>query len=84
LFPRLFRLLALMRDPRVAKLPRFAVIGAFLYLLWPVDLIPDFVAPVVGLLDDLTLGWLALRWLARNAPPAEAPGSFAPEPPRQP
>lgn len=38
-----------------------------LYLLSPVDLIPD-VLPVVGVLDDLVIVPLALRWLLSRLP----------------
>jgi uncharacterized membrane protein YkvA (DUF1232 family) len=62
---------ALLADPRVKKLPRFAVILAIAYLIWPVDLVPDFLVPIAGYLDDGTLLWLSLRWLFKSAPPAE-------------
>lgn len=67
---RLLRVLALLRDPRTPTLPRLAVLAAVLYLLSPVDLIPEALFPVVGWLDDLTFVWLALRWLIKSAPPA--------------
>ncbi len=38
-----------------------------LYLISPIDLIPDFL-PVVGVLDDLILVPLALRWLLARLP----------------
>lgn len=64
-------MLGLLRDPRVAKLPRFAVIAALAYLVWPVDLLPDFALPIVGWLDDATLIWMALRWLIRAGAEAD-------------
>ena len=67
---RVQRVLALLRDPRVAKLPRFAVLAAVAYLLWPVDLLPEIALPIVGWLDDATLLWLALRWLLKSDPEA--------------
>lgn len=79
---RLARVLTLLRDPRVGRLPRFAVIAAILYTLWPVDLLPDFMPPVVGWLDDATLVWLALRWLLRQDPAAGPPEAVAAPPPR--
>ena len=39
-----------------------------LYLLSPIDLIPDMV-PVIGLVDDLVLVPLAIRWLLKRLPP---------------
>ena len=38
-----------------------------LYLVSPVDLIPD-VIPVIGLLDDVILVPLAIRWLLKHLP----------------
>ena len=74
---RLQRLLMFLRDPRVAKLPRFAVIAAAAYLLWPVDLLPELALPIVGWLDDATLIWMALRWLTKAGEDVEkASGSL--------
>ncbi|CDS52964.1 putative membrane protein [Polaromonas sp. CG9_12] len=39
-----------------------------LYLLSPIDLIPDFL-PVIGMLDDIVLVPLAIRWLLKRLPP---------------
>jgi uncharacterized membrane protein YkvA (DUF1232 family) len=48
--------------PRSVKL----VLGClFVYLLSPIDLVPDFV-PVIGSLDDLILGAVVLRWASRR------------------
>lgn len=63
---------ALMTDPRVKKLPRFAVVLAIGYLFWPLDLVPDFLVPIAGFLDDAALVWLSTRWLFKSAPPPES------------
>jgi uncharacterized membrane protein YkvA (DUF1232 family) len=68
---RIQRLALFLRDPRVAKLPRFAVLAAAAYLLWPVDLLPELAIPIVGWLDDATLVWMALRWLTKAGEEAE-------------
>jgi uncharacterized membrane protein YkvA (DUF1232 family) len=68
---RIQRVLALLRDPRVAKLPRFAVLAAVAYLISPVDLVPEIAVPIVGWLDDATLIWMALRWLAKAGTDAD-------------
>ena len=68
LLARLRQAAALLTDPRVKKLPRFAVVFALAYLLWPVDLVPDFLVPVAGYLDDAVLLWLSMRWLFKSAP----------------
>ena len=39
-----------------------------LYLFSPIDLIPD-VLPFIGVVDDLVLVPLAIRWLLRRLPP---------------
>lgn len=39
-----------------------------LYLFSPIDLIPD-VLPVIGMVDDLVLVPLAIRWLLGRLPP---------------
>jgi uncharacterized membrane protein YkvA (DUF1232 family) len=67
---RLLRVLALLRDPRTPALPRIAVLLAVLYLIFPLDLLPGSVVPVIGWLDDLTFVWLALRWLVKSTPGA--------------
>ena len=36
-----------------------------MYLLSPIDLVPDFM-PVIGSLDDLIVGALVLRWASRR------------------
>jgi len=80
LVARLRSVLALVTDPRVPKLPRLAVALAIAYLLWPADLLPDFLPPVVGWLDDAVVLWLSFRWLLGSAPRA-AGSDGAPRPP---
>ena len=51
--------------------PAWLKIGAamiVLYLISPIDLIPDFI-PFVGVVDDLVLVPLAIRWLLKRLPP---------------
>ena len=65
----LARLIALLRDPRTPKLPRFLLIAAAVYALSPIDIVPEaFVTPLIGLFDDITLLWLSARWLFKNDP----------------
>jgi uncharacterized membrane protein YkvA (DUF1232 family) len=54
-------------DPRVPRRARVAVVLAGLWLLSPVDLIPEFL-PVIGPLDDVVVVTLALRYAARHIP----------------
>jgi uncharacterized membrane protein YkvA (DUF1232 family) len=58
----------LRRDPRVPRRVKVVVIGAGLWLLSPIDLIPEFL-PVIGPLDDVVVVALALRYAARRIPP---------------
>jgi uncharacterized membrane protein YkvA (DUF1232 family) len=59
----------LLRDPRVPPLAKAIVPLVLLYLVLPLDIIPDFI-PVLGQLDDLlvtALGvWLLLRLCPRE------------------
>ena len=73
---QLRRIVALLRDPRTPKLPRLALAMAFAYLIWPADLMPDFLIPLAGYLDDLTFIWLAVRWLLKSGAPAPAAGEI--------
>ena len=60
-------IVALMRDPRVSKLPKFLVVGAIFYIFLPFDAVPD-IAPVVGWLDDAMFLIGALSLLLGAAP----------------
>jgi uncharacterized membrane protein YkvA (DUF1232 family) len=70
---RLARVVALLRDPRTPTLPKLLVLGACLYLIWPLDLLPDFVVPVAGFLDDAMFWWFALRSLLKSGQAAPGP-----------
>jgi uncharacterized membrane protein YkvA (DUF1232 family) len=76
LVARVRRVLAFLADPRVPKLPRFAVVLAVAYLIWPADLLPDFLIPVGGFVDDAALLWMSLRWLLKSG--SAATGLTAP------
>ncbi len=49
-------------DSNTALAPKIFVIATLLYVLMPVDLIPD-VAPLVGWLDDVGFVTVASAWL---------------------
>lgn len=57
----------LRRDPRVPRRAKVAIAFAGLYVLSPIDLIPEFL-PVIGPLDDVVVVALALRYAARRVP----------------
>ena len=58
----------LHRDPRVPTRVRVALWVALLWVVSPVDLIPEFV-PVLGPLDDVLVVALVLRYAVRSSPP---------------
>jgi uncharacterized membrane protein YkvA (DUF1232 family) len=57
----------LRADPRVPRRAKVAVGVAALWVLSPIDLIPEFL-PVIGPLDDVVVVALALRYVARSVP----------------
>ena len=57
----------LRRDPRVPRGPKIAMLVAFVWLISPIDLIPEFL-PVIGPLDDVIVIALALRYVAKKVP----------------
>jgi uncharacterized membrane protein YkvA (DUF1232 family) len=54
-------------DPRVPRRAKVAVAFAALWVISPIDLIPEFL-PVIGPLDDVVVVALALRYAARTVP----------------
>lgn len=58
----------LRRDPRVPRRAKLAIVFAGLWVLSPIDLIPEFL-PVIGPLDDVVVVALAFRYAARRTPP---------------
>jgi uncharacterized membrane protein YkvA (DUF1232 family) len=57
----------LRKDPRVPRRAKVAVALAGLWVLSPIDVIPEFI-PVIGPLDDVVVVALALRYAARQVP----------------
>jgi uncharacterized membrane protein YkvA (DUF1232 family) len=57
-----------LRHPDAPGWLRLGVAGIALYLFSPIDLIPD-VLPLIGIVDDLVLVPLAMRWLLNRLPP---------------
>ncbi|HEV8561542.1 MAG TPA: DUF1232 domain-containing protein [Actinophytocola sp.] len=57
----------LRRDPRVPRRAKIAVAFAAVWVLSPIDLIPEFL-PVIGPLDDIIVVALMLRYAARSVP----------------
>ena len=59
--------LRLVRDPRTPILPKLILGAAFLYVISPIDLIPD-IFPILGQMDDLAVITLGLEMFFRYVP----------------
>jgi uncharacterized membrane protein YkvA (DUF1232 family) len=57
----------LRRHPDVPRRAKVAVAIAALWVISPIDLIPEFL-PIIGPLDDVVVVALALRYAARSVP----------------
>jgi uncharacterized membrane protein YkvA (DUF1232 family) len=65
--PNLVRLLvSLLRDPRVSSADKSILAGVVLYVISPIDLLPDFI-PFIGQVDDSYLLAIALLRLLNRA-----------------
>jgi uncharacterized membrane protein YkvA (DUF1232 family) len=60
---------ALRKDPAVPRRVKVALLLAVVWVVSPIDLIPEFV-PVIGPLDDVVAVVLLLRYAARRIPRA--------------
>jgi uncharacterized membrane protein YkvA (DUF1232 family) len=58
----------LFKDPRVSLAPKLVPLGALVYLILPVDLLPDVLLGL-GQIDDLLVIFLGLRLFLRLCPP---------------
>ena len=66
--PRYLRLCwRLLRDPEVPKRLKWIVVGALVYAILPLDLIPDFTG--IGLIEDFIFLVLSMRNLVKFSPP---------------
>jgi len=67
LIPDVLRLLRrLAADPDLPRSVRWRLSALIVYLLLPIDLVPDFL-PVIGYADDAVVVALGLRWVIRAA-----------------
>lgn len=57
-----------MRDPRTPGWLKTLPLLALIYVLSPIDLLPDLMIPGIGALEDLLIMLLALRMLLDLAP----------------
>ncbi|WP_084269853.1 DUF1232 domain-containing protein [Patulibacter minatonensis] len=58
---------ALRKDPAVPRRAKVALLIAVLWVLSPIDLLPEFL-PVIGPLDDVVAVVLLMRFAARSVP----------------
>jgi uncharacterized membrane protein YkvA (DUF1232 family) len=58
---------ALRKDPAVPRRAKVALLVAVLWVVSPIDLLPEFL-PVIGPLDDVVAVILLLRYAARSIP----------------
>lgn len=66
LLPDILRMLgALVGDPVTPRRERWLLIGLFAWLASPIDLLPEFL-PGIGLLDDIVIATLVLRFVVRR------------------
>lgn len=65
-----------LRHPQAPGWLKIGTAMIVLYVLSPIDLIPD-VLPVIGVVDDLILMPLAIRWLLKRLPADIAQASAA-------
>lgn len=61
----------LLREPSVPPLVKALPVAALLYVISPLDVLPD-VIPVIGQLDDLGIILVGLKMFLRLCPPAAA------------
>src|SRR5258707_2737194 len=59
----------LMGDRRVNPWLKLVPIAGVLYLISPLDLIPDIALPVIGQLDDVAILWLTNHFFIEFCPP---------------
>jgi uncharacterized membrane protein YkvA (DUF1232 family) len=55
-----------LKNPKAPKAAKIFFLLAIAYLILPADLVPDWM-PILGWLDDLGIGTVALTWVAKKA-----------------
>lgn len=57
-----------LMDHRTPKLLKYWLIGTIIYVISPIDILPD-VIPVIWQIDDIGLIIAVLEWIKSNLPP---------------
>lgn len=58
-----------LRHPQAPSWLKLATLGLVAYVIWPIDLIPEFL-PIIGVVDDIVVVPLAIRFLLDRLPAA--------------
>jgi len=58
-----------LRHPHAPSWLKLGTLAIVAYVIWPIDLVPEFL-PVIGVVDDLVIVPLAIRFLLDRLPPA--------------
>lgn len=56
-----------LQHPQSPSWLKWSTLGLMFYVVSPIDLIPD-VIPIIGLMDDIVLVPMAIRWLLKKLP----------------
>jgi hypothetical protein len=68
-----------MRDPNATLVGKTFIVAVFLYVVSPIDFVPELAMPMVGFLDDLGMAAIAAGYLATVLGPYRtAPGPVLP------
>lgn len=71
--PKLVRLIGrLFKDSRVPFFGKVIFILSIVYVISPIDVIPDLLFPIIGIIsyaDDLTILLFGMRYMFRQTPP---------------
>ncbi len=59
----------LFKDSRVPVQLKFILVIALVYVVSPIDIIPDWVIPMFGYADDLIILFAGLRYFLKKCPP---------------
>jgi uncharacterized membrane protein YkvA (DUF1232 family) len=62
-------IIRLVRDRRISFWLKFIPVAGLIYLVSPLDLIPDIALPVIGELDDAAVLWLTNYLFVELCPP---------------
>jgi uncharacterized membrane protein YkvA (DUF1232 family) len=62
-------ILRLVGDKRINPWLKLIPVGGLLYLISPIDLIPDIALPIIGELDDAAVLWITNYFFVELCPP---------------